>query len=202
MSSVFNLNNVVEYILLILVLYIFLRYGLKTNFKNKYAIFVIILGTVVVYTLLRKYVFNSVVESFYDLGYTQCSNKPCGSNEGALNDAFEQNNSASTNYNIDVKGGYDGQKLEENNKVVEESYPLHGNNEKLIVNMGTPYPLKHEEVASQIPNDSMFFLARNKVDRDCCPSTYSTSNGCVCITPDQKDMLNGRGGNRTAPSYY
>lgn len=46
--------------------------------------------------------------------------------------------------------------------------------------------------------DEMFIFANNKSSPECCKrSSYSTSNGCVCTTPDQLRFLNTRGGNRT-----
>ena len=47
----------------------------------------------------------------------------------------------------------------------------------------------------------MFMLANNQVSWDCCPSTYSTDRGCVCVTKDQVDMINKRKGNRTTDIY-
>jgi len=31
---------------------------------------------------------------------------------------------------------------------------------------------------------------------DCCPSSFSTSNGCACLTADQLRAIQSRGGNR------
>ena len=42
---------------------------------------------------------------------------------------------------------------------------------------------------------SMFMLAFNKCDPSCCPSTYSCSGGCVCMTNAQKDFIGKRGNN-------
>jgi hypothetical protein len=47
----------------------------------------------------------------------------------------------------------------------------------------------------------LFMLANNQVSWDCCPSTYSTDRGCVCVTKDQVDMINKRKGNRTTDIY-
>ena len=41
----------------------------------------------------------------------------------------------------------------------------------------------------------LFMLANNKVSPDCCPSTYSTSNGCICSTKEQRDYIRKRGNN-------
>ena len=43
----------------------------------------------------------------------------------------------------------------------------------------------------------MFMFANNKSSLECCPSTYSTSTGCVCTTKEQRNFINKRGNNRT-----
>ena len=40
---------------------------------------------------------------------------------------------------------------------------------------------------------SMFMFAYNKYSPSCCPSTYSTSRGCICMTDAQKKMIYTRG---------
>ena len=52
-----------------------------------------------------------------------------------------------------------------------------------------------------VPPDNMFMLSDNKFDPSCCSSPYSNSMGCVCLSPDQAEFLNERGGNRTAGHY-
>lgn len=42
---------------------------------------------------------------------------------------------------------------------------------------------------------SDFMFAYNKSSPYCCPSTYSTSTGCVCSTPEQREWLQSRGKN-------
>jgi hypothetical protein len=49
---------------------------------------------------------------------------------------------------------------------------------------------------------SLFMLAHNMTSPECCPSTFSTDRGCVCLTKEQRNMINGRGGNRQAPDDY
>lgn len=44
---------------------------------------------------------------------------------------------------------------------------------------------------------SLFMFAHNKSAPECCPSTYSTSTGCVCTTKAQRNFINQRGNNRT-----
>jgi hypothetical protein len=55
-------------------------------------------------------------------------------------------------------------------------------------NIGTPVPL---------PEGELFFFADNKFKPECCPSTYSDSTGCACLSQDQVNYINQRGGNRT-----
>ncbi len=40
--------------------------------------------------------------------------------------------------------------------------------------------------------DPMFIMANNKHSFSCCPSTYSTDKGCVCLTDQQKLDINNR----------
>lgn len=41
--------------------------------------------------------------------------------------------------------------------------------------------------------EKMFMFANNKTSLACCPSTFSTSTGCVCTTENQRDFIAGRG---------
>jgi hypothetical protein len=59
---------------------------------------------------------------------------------------------------------------------------------------GTPVPL---------PEGQMAMFADNEFKPECCPSTYSSSTGCACMTQEQVSYINERGGNRTmAPAEY
>jgi len=49
---------------------------------------------------------------------------------------------------------------------------------------------------------SMFVFAYNQSSPECCPSTYTTSDGCVCTTDQQREFISGRGGNNEAPSLF
>lgn len=41
--------------------------------------------------------------------------------------------------------------------------------------------------------EKMFMWANNITSPLCCPSTFSTSTGCVCSTKNQRDFIAGRG---------
>jgi len=60
-------------------------------------------------------------------------------------------------------------------------------------NTGGPVPL---------PENQLFMFDQNKFTPECCPSTYSSSTGCVCASPEQMNYLNQRGGNRTLNTIY
>lgn len=40
---------------------------------------------------------------------------------------------------------------------------------------------------------NLFMFADNKSSLNCCPSTFSTSTGCVCTTEEQRKYVNNRG---------
>ena len=60
-------------------------------------------------------------------------------------------------------------------------------------NTGGPVPL---------PENQLFMFDQNKFTPECCPSTYSSSTGCVCASPEQMNYLNQRGGNRTLSTIF
>jgi hypothetical protein len=73
---------------------------------------------------------------------------------------------------------------------------------KMFVPQGTPIPLSCESVYQTLPENSMFYFAKNVASPLCCPSTYSTYGGCVCTIPQQRALLGEmRGGNKTYPNY-
>ena len=55
---------------------------------------------------------------------------------------------------------------------------------------GPPIPL---------PEGELFFFANTKFDSECCPATYSNSQGCACLSQPQYNHLMMRGGNNTPP---
>jgi hypothetical protein len=60
-------------------------------------------------------------------------------------------------------------------------------------NMGTAVPLAEGE---------LFMFSKNRSSPECCGSSvYSTSDGCLCVTPEQVNYINTRGGNRTAGDF-
>ena len=47
--------------------------------------------------------------------------------------------------------------------------------------------------------DSLFMFKNNQCKPECCPSSYACDGGCVCTSPDQRQLIASRGGNRTSP---
>lgn len=53
-----------------------------------------------------------------------------------------------------------------------------------------------------LPEGQLDMLNGTPSSADCCPSTYTTSTGCICETPEQARYLASRGGNRTFSTNY
>uniref|UniRef100_A0A6C0KPS8 Uncharacterized protein n=1 Tax=viral metagenome TaxID=1070528 RepID=A0A6C0KPS8_9ZZZZ len=84
-------------------------------------------------------------------------------------------------------GAFDGVKLDTGNSVSNWRYtkpnePLNGYFPKF-----EPGP------------DNLFMFKDNQCKPECCGASYSCDGGCVCTTPEQRDFINQRGGNRTSP---
>ncbi len=47
--------------------------------------------------------------------------------------------------------------------------------------------------------DSLFMFKNNQCKPECCGASFSCGGGCVCTTPQQRQYIAGRGGNRTSP---
>lgn len=53
-----------------------------------------------------------------------------------------------------------------------------------------------------LPDGQLDMLANVDFKPECCPSAYSSSTGCACLTVDQYDYLKDRGGNNVPFSEY
>lgn len=47
--------------------------------------------------------------------------------------------------------------------------------------------------------DSLFMFKNNQCKPECCGASFSCGGGCVCTTPQQRQYIAARGGNRTEP---
>lgn len=63
---------------------------------------------------------------------------------------------------------------------------------------------KHENYkGTKVPLEgTMLYFKDNEFKPECCPSTYSTGDGCACTSVPQIEYLNERGGNRTFSSNF
>jgi len=53
-----------------------------------------------------------------------------------------------------------------------------------------------------LPPGELLIFAHNEIHPRCCPSYYSSSEGCICTSQKQWKYLNERGGNRTLNSEF
>jgi len=49
--------------------------------------------------------------------------------------------------------------------------------------------------------DNLFIFKNNQCKPECCGATLSCDGGCVCTTPDQRNLINSRGGNRLTGDF-
>jgi hypothetical protein len=61
-------------------------------------------------------------------------------------------------------------------------------------------PLNGPEV--EMGPDSLFMFKNNQCKPECCGASFSCNGGCVCTSPQQRDYINSRGGNRTASGDF
>ena len=54
----------------------------------------------------------------------------------------------------------------------------------------------------QIPADKMDIMSVTSFKPECCPSVYSTTTGCACISGEQKTFFAERGGNNVPIAEY
>jgi hypothetical protein len=106
---------------------------------------------------------------------------------------------------LDYKMGDGVKRSWENNSVAENS----ATNMKLNMQPATPNGddndtvnvfsdlEKNEGGLVPLPEDELLFFSKNKFSPECCPSSYSNADGCVCASPEQMKYLSERGGNRT-----
>ena len=82
-------------------------------------------------------------------------------------------------------GQFDGVKLSTGNSVSDWRYTAP--NEPL---MGAEF----------VPGDNdLFMFKNNQCKPECCGASFSCGGGCVCTTPQQRQYIAGRGGNRNVP---
>jgi len=119
---------------------------------------------------------------------TQESTVPQPNADSATTEGF-------ASYSLDMAGGvkdmyqpmgsFDGVMLKTGNNV--SSWRYTAPNESLTGAEFVPGP------------DSLFMFKNNQCKPECCGASFSCGGGCVCTTPQQRQYIAERGGNRTAP---
>jgi hypothetical protein len=110
--------------------------------------------------------------------------KPGGRMSEGFTSYFLQNG-AGTGSNYKPVGSYDNVKLSTGNSV--SSWRGTAPDEKLMGAEFAPGP------------DSLFMFKNNQCKPECCGSSFSCDGGCVCTTPQQRQLIASRGGNKTQP---
>jgi hypothetical protein len=94
-------------------------------------------------------------------------------------------NSAGTKDKYAAMGAFDGVKLSTGNGVSGWRYTA---------------PNEHLNGAEFTPtSDDLFMFKNNQCKPECCGASFSCGGGCVCTTPQQRQYIASRGGNRTQP---
>jgi hypothetical protein len=62
--------------------------------------------------------------------------------------------------------------------------------------------LAREQQPVPLPEGELFMFATTPFKPECCPNTYSNSQGCACMTGKQYNYILGRGGNNVPYSEY
>jgi len=110
--------------------------------------------------------------------------KPGGRMSEGFTSYFLQNG-AGTGSNYKPVGSYDNVKLSTANSV--SSWRGTAPDEKLMGAEFAPGP------------DSLFMFKNNQCKPECCGASFSCDGGCVCTTPQQRQLIASRGGNKTQP---
>jgi hypothetical protein len=63
-------------------------------------------------------------------------------------------------------------------------------------------PLEKNYPEFKLGPDNLFMFKDNKCKPECCGASYACDGGCVCTTPDQRNFINTRGGNRTVEDGF
>jgi len=53
--------------------------------------------------------------------------------------------------------------------------------------------------AFQPGDNDLFMFKNNQCKPECCGASFSCGGGCVCTTPEQRQYIASRGGNRNSP---
>jgi hypothetical protein len=95
-----------------------------------------------------------------------------------------------TNFATDAIGSYDGVNLAAGLPPAAQGFRANHPN----------VPLNGPPVV--IDDEHLFLFTNNQCKPECCDSTLACDGGCVCTTPEQRTLINTRGGNRVKGSDF
>jgi len=140
----------------------------------------------------NKPMMNNAVNTPTNAGMNAAAN---GAANGATNTNAETVEGFQASYYLENAGGaketyspvgaFDGVKLSTGNSVSGWRYTAPNE------------PLMGAEFAPG--QDSLFMFKNNQCKPECCGASFSCGGGCVCTTPQQRQYIAGRGGNRNEP---
>jgi len=140
--------------------------------------------------LLLLLVANLVMVYFGSEGFADAAaadaKKPEAPKAEAKKEGFESyflENAGGVGKGYEPIGAFDNVKLQTGNSVSTWRYTAP--NEPLLGPEFQPGP------------NSLFIFKNNEAKPECCSASYATDTGCVCTTPQQRNYINMRGGNRT-----
>jgi len=58
-------------------------------------------------------------------------------------------------------------------------------------------PLMGNYPKFELGPNNLFMFKDNQAKPECCGASYATDTGCLCVTDEQRAMINTRGGNRS-----
>ena len=127
---------------------------------------------------------NNTVQRFTNMNDTQGNEYRKGAKEGFTSGNYGMNAGGAKD-SYEPIGAFDNIALPTGNNV--SSWRYTAPDEPLL---GAPF---------KVDQDNLFIFKNNQCKPECCGSSFSCSGGCVCSTPEQRQYIASRGGNRTRP---
>jgi len=203
-----NINIILNALIHILILVLLFSFFINNKNETNSIIFILAVTTVFICYLL-EFVRKPRNDNC-------CVDKECCKDDNLVNRNNNlvntiENFSSPIEYKVSEYDGIDVRKVARDKKKTNLR-----NTVKLLSNVGavTPTGLEGNYIEDPLyqahspPIDgtkdgkkALFMLTYNQSSPDCCPSTFSSSTGCVCTTQNQRDFVKTRGHNRSKFTY-
>jgi hypothetical protein len=206
------MDLLIPLVFIILLSVVYVATQKKTNNK--------LLSLLAVLALVLLFCFIQMRNEYETFTYGKKHHEAFGNCGGAMREAFTSRNMAPIDYTMGTCGGitagdlasiersdrkYDGLVLGASPK---PDYSLLSADKVAYHSpVGDAYSLNPDPAMTKTypPVDGtkdgakhMFMFAYNKSSPECCPSTFSSSRGCVCMSEAQRNYINKRGSNKIA----